>query len=124
MLNDVRCWPVSDQMIAYRQRHSHLSLLGHLQRVVHFDTEIAHAALPCMRLSRMGAVFLRLIRRHACLVFGEDQFDTPVRLASVRAVVTRDGEVLTLAERGDLTTCNIALISADCTDCARRSDSP
>jgi hypothetical protein len=28
-------------MIAYRQRHSRLSLLGHFQRVVHFDTEIA-----------------------------------------------------------------------------------
>jgi hypothetical protein len=36
--------PVSDQVIAYRQRRSHLSLLGHLQRVIHFDAEIAQGA--------------------------------------------------------------------------------
>jgi hypothetical protein len=54
-------------------------------------------------------VFLRLIHRYACPIFGKDQLDTPVRLTSVRAVVTGDGEILTLAERGDLTTCNIAL---------------
>ena len=63
----------------------------------------------CMRPSRMGAVFLRLIRRYACLVFGEDQLDTPVRLASVHAIVTGDGEILTLAECGHLTACDIAL---------------
>lgn len=44
MCSNVYFWPVSDQVIAYRQRHSHLSLLGHLQRVVHFDTEVAHGA--------------------------------------------------------------------------------
>jgi hypothetical protein len=32
--NDVRFWPVSDQVIAYRRRNSHLSLLGHFQRVL------------------------------------------------------------------------------------------
>ncbi len=63
----------------------------------------------CMRLSRMGAVFLKLIRRYLCLVFGKDQLDTPVRLASIRAVIAGDGKVLTLAECGHLTTCDIAL---------------
>ena len=36
--------PVSDQVIAYRRRNSHLSLLGHFQRVIHFYTEIADRA--------------------------------------------------------------------------------
>jgi hypothetical protein len=46
---DVRSWPVSDQVIAYRRRNSHLSLLGHFQRVIHFYTEIADRAFElCM----------------------------------------------------------------------------
>ena len=47
--HDVRFWPVSDQVIAYRRRNSHLSLLGHFQRVIHFYTEIADRAFElCM----------------------------------------------------------------------------
>jgi hypothetical protein len=62
-----------------------------------------------MRLLRMETVFLKLIRSYACLVFGKDQLDTPVRLPSIRAVIAGDGEILTLAECGDLTAWDISL---------------
>jgi hypothetical protein len=49
VLREIGLRPVSDHVIAYRPRHSHLSLLGHFQRVVHFYTEIADRAFElCM----------------------------------------------------------------------------